>query len=155
MHLSPRAKEVLELHNQGCSLNAISCRLGITVGLVRWFLRTSLHIPPPSIPDGYFTISKIAKMFGLPVRGLLKAVNEGQLKTTQFGKIRYLTIDQVQFWINNRPYREQARKLQERLLNSNQPSPAGTCPALTSPVLATPAIQFPVLRSTPDESLRR
>lgn len=113
----PRHREVLELYNQGFSINAIGNRLNYPAKTVTRILSTVLgvkrHTQPPS---GYLGLDAAAKRFGLRKEDLRYGINSGRLQCVSHARRLYVKLEDVQVWLNDSKERRFAREAMRKVL---------------------------------------
>jgi hypothetical protein len=115
---TPRQKQIMELFKQGYSVDAIACKLGIKFNTVGWYLR-KIHVPACTTPPGYITIEEAARKVGMGIPELRKGIKLGDLRFVMHNRRIFTTHTWVRNFINNLPYRLQAKKMQEKLFQAH------------------------------------
>ena len=118
-----RQQQIVDLWNQGYSIEAIAGRLGITVSTVTQLLFREPWGRDFGAPPGYVSLPKAARHFGVPVDNIFQAIERGELPALFRNRHVYITMEAVDNWLDNSHYHRQARALAARVLRP-RPTPA-------------------------------
>lgn len=117
-----KRQQVRDLVTQGYSPEAVSCILGLSVRAVRKHIEQA-HLLKER-PEGYSTVSEEAERLGCERATLFRAIRDGHLRAINFDGHWFTTAEWADIWYNNHPYRQRAKRLQEKLFAPDPPRPA-------------------------------
>jgi hypothetical protein len=115
--MTPRQQQIFDLMSAGYSVDAIACRLGLSSKCVLWHL-FRIGVRLKAVPEGYVSVTEAAKRSGLSEFALRNGIRNHDLWYIRSGRQVYTKMEWVQIFINNSPYRKQAKEMLKRLHQS-------------------------------------
>ena len=112
--MATKQQQIVDLIGQGYSVEAIACRIDVSTNAVRLTL-SRLGISTVVVPSGHVTIHEAARRVGMDDYELYRGMTRGDLRHVACGSRYYVTMEWVHIWMNNAPYRVQAREMARRL----------------------------------------
>jgi DNA-binding transcriptional ArsR family regulator len=113
--MKAKQEQILELFRQGHSVAAIACRLDLTESIVRRHLDKA-RVIAEECPEGCLSVDDAARRIGMEERDLYYGIAAGNLRYVRRGRRKWLRMADVQIWLDNDQYRQEARAMMERLL---------------------------------------
>lgn len=118
--MSKRYQQFLALWEEGHTLAGISLRLNISCEACRR-IANRLDLSHAEPPPGYMSLLEAARRIHEDYWVLYNYAYRGSLKTIYHQGHRWVSMDQIQAWINDAPYREQARELLRKIAKHVSP----------------------------------
>ena len=116
--MTTKQQQIVDLVAEGYSVEAIACCIGVSTNAVRLTL-SRLGISTVAVPPGHVTIHDAARRVRMDDYELYRGMARGDLKHVKCVSRYYVTMEWVDIWMNNAPYRVQAREMVRRLFGDS------------------------------------